>query len=623
MQPTTAILERIYQNSQAHPEEIFTRLFRYLLRPDIYFLAYKNLYANNGASTPGVDENDTVDGFSEEKINRIIDVLRDGAYEPKPARRVYIDKKNGSKKKRPLGLPVFTDKLVQEALRMVLEAVYEPIFSKHSHGFRPGRSCHTALTEISGDFNGIRWFIEGDIKGCFDNIDHHVLVSLIGRKIKDAQLLQLVWKFLRAGYLENWQYHTTYSGTPQGGIVSPILANIYLHELDKFVETLKEEFDAPPVSQYTLEYNRARGQVNALSKKIKGADGEQRKEIVDEWKAARKVMLKTPSKSQTDKAIKYVRYADDFLIGVNGSKEECLEIKQKIRTFMAEELHMELSEEKTAITHSNENARFLGYDVRIRRDGKIKKVKGRRITMRTMNNKVTLSIPFTDKIEAFMFREKVIEQNDGKFEPVKRKNLLRLTPLEIIETYNSELRGLCNYYCLASNFTRLDYFSYLMEYSCLKTLAAKFKTTIGGIKKMYKDGQGKWGIPYQTKAGMKRRYFADYRECRKTVAECCDRMSTQKIAFSNAVNSFESRLKAKVCELCGKTDAEAYELHHVHKVKDLKGKEAWERCMIAKRRKTLVVCKECHNKIHGYKVTNDRPNVNGEPDASRGASPVL
>lgn len=601
MQPTTETLERIYQNSHNHPEEVFTKLFRYLLRPDIYYLAYKNLYANDGAATPGVD-NDTADGFGEEKIGKIIEALRSGSYAPKPARRVYIDKKNGSKKKRPLGLPVFTDKLVQEALRMILEAIYEPIFSKHSHGFRPNRSCHTALAEISKEFTGVRWFIEGDIKGCFDNIDHHVLVSLIGRKIKDARLIQLVWKFLRAGYMEDWQYNNTYSGTPQGGIVSPILANIYLHELDRFIANLKKDFDVPNNRKLTPEYNRARGKVYALSKKIKEAEGEQKKELVSQWKAARQQMMKLPAKSQTDKVIKYVRYADDFLIGVNGSKEECQYIKQQTKEFMTAELHMELSEEKTAITHSSECARFLNYDVRIRRCEKIKSTPERRLPMRTLNNKVELLIPLKDRIEAFLFRKKVIEQNNGRIEPVKRASLIRLTPLEVVETYNSELRGLCNYYCMASNFKQLTYFSYLMEYSCLKTLAAKFKSTIGGIKTKYKDGHGKWGIPYETKAGPKRCYFAKYQDSKKA-AECIDYIQNKELRFSCSRNSLEGRLKAKVCEMCGKTDAKVYELHHVHKVKDLKGKEEWERCMIAKRRKTLVVCKECHYKIHGYNVS--------------------
>ena len=232
MKPTTEILARISQNSLANKEEVFTKLYRYLLRPDIYFVAYKNLYANNGAATKGVNE-DTADGFSEAKIDSIIKALADETYQPMPVRRTYIQKKNNRKKLRPLGIPTFTDKLVQEVLRMILEAVYEPIFLDVSHGFRPKRSCHTALKQLRREFNGTRWFVEGDIKGCFDNINHAVLVGLLNNKIKDARITKLIYKFLKAGYLEDWQYHKTYSGTPQGGIISPLLANIYLNEFDQ------------------------------------------------------------------------------------------------------------------------------------------------------------------------------------------------------------------------------------------------------------------------------------------------------------------------------------------------------------------------------------------------------
>ena len=209
MKPTMEILARISQNSSKNKEEVFTRLYRYLLRPDIYYEAYRNLYANSGAATKGVNE-DTADGFSEAKINHIIKSLETETYRPKPARRTYIQKANG--KMRPLGIPTFTDKLVQEALRLVLQAVYEPVFLNCSHGFRPNRSCHTALAQAKQEFSGARWFIEGDIKGCFDHIDHTVLVGLVNQKIKDARLIKLLHKFLKAGYMEDWRYHTTYSG---------------------------------------------------------------------------------------------------------------------------------------------------------------------------------------------------------------------------------------------------------------------------------------------------------------------------------------------------------------------------------------------------------------------------
>jgi group II intron reverse transcriptase/maturase len=605
MQPTTEILERISRNSDVNKEEIFTKLYRYLLRQDLYYLAYKNLYANDGAATKGVND-DTADGFSKAKIERIIKSLADETYQPTPVRRTYIEKRDNPTKKRPLGIPTFTDKLVQEVLRMVLEAVYEPVFLDCSHGFRPNRSCHTALTSLKKEFNGARWFVEGDIRGCFDNINHAVLVGLVNGKVKDARIIKLIYKFLKAGYVEDWRYNLTYSGTPQGGIISPLLANIYLHELDKFVIKLKAEFDEPATQTHTTEYNRLVRWRARLKPKIEAAEGAEREALIAQSKAWRQELLKTPCKSQTDKKIKYIRYADDFLIAVNGSREDCVEIKRKLSEFIGQTLKMELSEEKTLITHSNEYARFLGYDVRIRREDKIKRGGAGNSKKRTLNNNTELTIPFNDKIHKFLFSKGVVEQKaDGTMFPIARPSLFRQTDFEIVSTYNAELRGICNYYHLAGNFNKINYFAYLMEYSCLKTLAGKHKSTIAKIIKQFQDGKGKWGIPYPTKSGEKRCYFADYTEAKK-VKKPTDIITKAAIINSGKTTTFEQRLSANVCELCGSTESDHYEIHHVNKVKNLKGKEPWEIVMIAKRRKTLVVCLKCHKEIHRQKYLQNK-----------------
>ena len=498
-----------------------------------------------------------------------------------------------------LTVPTFTDKLVQEVLRMILEAVYEPVFMDCSYGFRPKRSCHTALKDLKHQFHGTRWFIEGDIKGCFDNINHGVLVGLISNRVKDARLIQLIYKFLKAGYMEDWRYHNTYSGTPQGGIISPLLSNIYLHELDKFVMKLKSEFDKPKTRHHTREYDAISYERKKISAQIKDANGETRQKLIRQHKQIRQEQLRTPSKSQTDKVLKYIRYADDFILGVNGSHEDCVEIKQKLTEFISETLKMELSEEKTLITHSNEKARFLGYDIRVRRDNNTIKPSGvSRRTKRTLNNMTELTVPYADKIHKFIFSKGIAEQTkDGTLFPVHRKYLVNLIDLEIVSTYNAELRGICNYYNMAVDFNELNYLNYLMEYSCLKTLAAKHKSKISKIKRKFGDGLGSWGIPYETKVGKKRCYFAKYSDCRNT-KNPDDNIVNPAVMHGMTINSFEKRLKAKICELCNTTEATQYEVHHVNKVKNLKGKNTWERAMIAKRRKTIVVCKECHNEIH-------------------------
>lgn len=599
MKPTSEILERITKSSMNHNDGVFTRLYRYLGREDIYLNAYKNLYANSGAATKGID-NDTADGFSLEYVRTIIDDIQNLSYEPKPVRRTYIPKKDG--KRRPLGIPSFRDKLVQEVLRQILESIYEPVFSKNSHGFRPERSCHTALSQIAKGFRGVKWFVEGDIKGCFDNISHKVLLGILSEKIKDTRFVNLIGKFLKAGYMENWKYHNTYSGSPQGGIISPILANIYLNELDRKMEQMKIDFDKPSNQYCSTAYGSLRGRINRLKQKIKdNPDSPFRNEWLNSVKKMSKELRKLPYKDYSDKKLVYVRYADDFLIGVSGTKEEAVEVKLQIKEWLANVLGLELSDEKTKITHSSEPARFLGYDLAVRRNQDVKGKKNG-VVQRTLNNSVELNIPFTEKIEAFLFGKKaVIQDRTGKLKPVAICNLLHLTDLEILDTFNAQTRGLRNYYSLASNFSKLSFFVYLMEYSCLKTLAKKHKSSVAKIHNQYRQGKT-WVISYETKKGKRSMSFVKFKDFKRTSS--FDKVDTAdidniKTKYHNTnINTLDSRLRANACELCGKQGYDKYEIHHINKVKNLTGRTQWEKVMIARRRKTLVVCKDCHTKIH-------------------------
>ena len=595
MKPTTEILKRINKSSTDHKDGVFTRLYRYLLREDAYIIAYKNLYSNNGAATKGTDS-DTADSFGKKYVERIINDISKGTYEPKPVRRTYRLKKNG--KQRPLGIPSFRDKLVQDVIRMYLEAIYEPVFSDRSHGFRPNRSCHTALQQVTKGFNGIKWFIEGDIKGCFDNIDHAVLLSLLSEKIKDSRFVNLIGKFLKAGYMEDWKYNATYSGTPQGGILSPILANIYLHELDKKVEELKKKFDMPAERKNTVVYELQRNEIGKISRKIsKTTDTAERTVLIKRIKVLQNELRHLPAKDPSDKKLVYVRYADDFLIGINGTKEECQKIKAYLKEFLAERLKLELSDEKTKITHSSNSARFLGYDVRVRRSNQLKK-RSDGVIQRTLSQTVELIVPLKEKIEPFLLEKHIaIVDKDGKLQSQHRNAVLNNTDLEIIDSYNSQTRGICNYYSMASNFNKLDYFVYLMEYSCLKTLARKHQRSIGQIISKYKYGKI-WAIPYETKKGKKYMPIVRMTDLRgkrtSRYKQNLDKIVEPYYGFSE----LEKRISAKKCELCGEENTD-FEIHHVNKMKNLKGKTLWEKIMISRKRKTLVVCKKCHYKIHG------------------------
>lgn len=600
MKPTSEILERITKSSTEHKDGVFTRLYRYLLREDIYFAAYQKLYANRGAITKGID-NDTADHFSQAYVNALIQELRDGTYRAKPVRREYIAKKNG--KMRPLGIPSFRDKLLQEAIRTILEAIYEPVFDNNSHGFRPYRSCHTALSQIKKDFTGIVWFIEGDITGCFDNIDHNVLIGILAKKIKDSKFLNLIRQFLKAGYVENWKYNKTYSGTPQGGICSPILANIYLNELDMKFREMKAKFDRPRSKNEwkTPEYREIDNEMKKISYWIDHTtDREERGTLIEQYKALKKRLNTIPCHQQTNKKFTFVRYADDWLVGVCGTKAECEALKVEIADFLSNELHLELSEEKTHITHSSKDARFLGYNVSVRRCQKIKGFKmksGKRRKSRTLHLKVALKIPHSEKIERFLFAKKIIIQTpDGRFKPVHRAALLNMSDSEIVEHYNAEARGLLNYYNLAVDYHTLDYFCYLMEYSGLKTLACKHKSSVRKMIRQYKDGKT-WSVPYETVKGTKRVRPVKVADCKKNKAN-----AATDIVFSRTRYAWKStirqRLNARICELCGTRTAELYEVHVVRNLSEL-GDLDWELAMKAKRRKTLVVCPVCHNRIHG------------------------
>jgi len=488
----------------------YDRLYRNLYNADFYLKAYSKIYKNKGSAIKGIDD-ETADGFGEEKIQAIIASLKDESYQPKPVRGINIPKQNG--KTRPLGIPTFTDRIVQEVCRMILDAIYEPIFSQSSHGFREKRSCHTALIEVKNTFSGVNWFIEGDIKGFFDNINHQVLINILRKRIKDEKFIRLMWKFLKAGFVENWRFQNTYSGTPQGGIISPLLANIYMNEFDSYIEKeLKPSFDtgAPKKRKRNMEYRKYDMRNQRLKKKIKETTEEKLREtLIKEYKENKKLLLTLPYYEPSNegyKSMKYVRYADDFIIGVNGSKEDCERLKKCAGNFLKEHLHLEMSEEKTLITHSTNSARFLGYDILISHDLSPAKDKNG-VVKRKYRGYVQLRIP-KGTIEKVIISRKMVKDIDAKqWDMLHRPALIGLSDLEIIETYNAELRGLYNYYRLAENVNqKMWQLRYVMEYSCLKTLANKYKSTVSKMKVKYKQGKY-WGVKCETKHSEKIAYF--------------------------------------------------------------------------------------------------------------------
>ena len=580
----------------------FERLYRVLFNSEMFLLAYHNIQGRQGNMTEGSDGK-TIDGMSLKRIENLIDALKDESYQPKPARRTYIPKKNGNM--RPLGIPSIDDKLVQEVLRMLLEAIYEGSFENTSHGFRPKRSCHTALLHIQKTFSGAKWFIEGDIKGFFDNIDHDVLVGILRERISDDRFIRLIRKFLKAGYVEDWTFHNTYSGMPQGGIVSPILANIYLDKLDKYVKEYIRHFDMGTKRRPGKESNDLANERKRTVRKLKKIkDGTEKAALVARLKAIEQERAAFPSGDEMDgsyRRLKYIRYADDFILGVIGSKEDALRIKEDIKSFLSESLALELSEEKTLITHTGKSAKFLGYEITVTRNNHQRRdVQGR--LRRTYGKRVRLNVSMAtlrDKLLEYGAMEIKLRNGKEIWKPKCRSGLIFNDDLEILDRYNRETVGFCNYYLIANNCVVLHNFRYIMEYSMYKTFAGKYRSTVRKINKKYRLNK-LFTVKYEQKGVIKSRTFYKTSFKRRTTAfnGSCD-IEPYSIADVSRTN-LTDRLKAEKCELCGATGKLI--MHHVRNLKDLKGKESWKRLMSARKRKTIALCPSCHRLRHLGKV---------------------
>lgn len=597
--------ERVLNSLNEHSKDSsykFERLYRILFNEELFYVAYQKIASNGGSTTKGSDGR-SIDEMSLARIETLIASLKDESYQPHPSRRVHIPKKNG--KTRPLGIPAFEDKLVQEVVRMILEAIYEGHFETTSHGFRPKRSCHTALLHIQKTFSGAKWFIEGDIKGFFDNIDHDVLVGILRERISDDRFIRLIWKFLKAGYVEDWTFHNTYSGTPQGGIVSPILANIYLDKLDKYVKEYIRHFDMGTKRRPGKESNDLANERKRTVRKLKKVkDGTEKAALVARLKAIEQERAAFPSGDEMDgsyRRLKYIRYADDFILGVIGSKEDALRIKEDIKSFLSESLALELSEEKTLITHTGKSAKFLGYEITVTRNNHQRRdVQGR--LRRTYGKRVRLNVSMAtlrDKLLEYGAMEIKLRNGKEVWKPKCRSGLIFNDDLEILDRYNRETVGFCNYYLIANNCVVLHNFRYIMEYSMYKTFAGKYRSTVRKINKKYRLNK-LFTVKYEQKGVIKSRTFYKTSFKRRTTAfnGSCD-IEPYSIADVSRTN-LTDRLKAEKCELCGATGKLI--MHHVRNLKDLKGKESWKRLMSARKRKTIALCPSCHRLRHLGKV---------------------
>jgi len=587
MQSADTILD-IYQKrgTKGLPlERVYERLFNL----ELYLRAYGKIYRNTGATTKGSTE-DTVDGMSLLRVHNIIGALKLQRYKWTAVRRTEIPKANG--KTRPLGIPTWSDKLVQEVLRSLLEPYYEQQFSPRSHGFRPKRGCHSALCEIRTKWTGTVWFIEGDIKGCFDNIDHTILLEIIRRDIHDGRLVKLIEDLLKAGYMEDWRYHDTLSGTPQGGIISPLLSNIYLNELDRFVEdTLK------PL--YTKGERRRQNPAYTHLQKLMATARKQGNLVeVSRLKVERRKLMSMAPHDPDYRRLRYIRYADDFLLGFVGPKNEAEDIRQRLSDFLEQRLRLTLSVEKTFITHALDGkAKFLGYEIAVTREGNLISEDGRRAT----NGRIALWMP---RKVACKYRDRF--SRSGKV--THKAELFVDTDYTILQRYQSILKGVYNYYCMAINVSaQTNGIRWVLETSLTKTLASKFKCSVCEIYRRYKVADSdhrmlRVVIERPDKAPLVAVFGGFPLERKPEGLGTTDfRFETAWFKPGGKRSEVVQRLLAGKCELCGNEGP--MEVHHIRKLADIdrpgrRPRTIWEKIMSARKRKTLVVCEDCHDAVH-------------------------
>gem|GEM_PF-21772 len=540
--------------------------------PNFLISAWVRVRSNNGSQTP-VLKSGTLDGIDLAWFQKTANTMRNGIFQFFPSRRTHISRPDG--KKRLLTIPSPKDKIVQEAMSFLLTLVFENDFSKNSHGWVTGRGCHKALNQIKMQFAQDNWFIEGDIDQQFPSINHQVLVNLLETKIADQAFIDLIYKYLKAGYGESSNKTTRMIlGISQGGVLSPILANIYMNPFDKWVESHL-------IPKYTI----------GRRKRIYPVDTK----TIRSRKVTDHSIYSLQSHDRNYIRLHYVRYAGDFIMGLNGPKIYCEQIVEECRIFLFEQLKLTLNIEKTKITHSQlDSAKFLGYRVYKTKLLKMKSIaynsKGK-LSRRTTN--IVLDGPIVQIVEKL--KQRGYANKEGS--PTRNGRFINHPLYDIVEHFKMVERGILQYYKLANNYGRVAArIHYILKYSCALTIASKMKLiTLRRVFSKYgknlniKNKLGEIITNYPT---------IDYRRSKRfTTAPILDYSSLEAYVdqYDRRVQRGRKDLKGP-CALCG--SKKKIEIHHVRKLSKTKRKDYLSTMMVRMNRKQIPVCQKCHIKIH-------------------------
>lgn len=485
------------------------KVYHLLCSPEIYINSYGNICKNRGSTTLGIkgDEGYLL-SFGKEKAQEIANKFKTNTYNWAPTRRTWIPKP-GKNKLRPIDTPTQKDRIVQEAIRSILECIFEPEFKQFenqvgnvqrfghykvtNYGFRPGKSTFQALDNLkfSGRYTNIG--IEGDIKGAYNNVDHDIMLKLISTRIKDKKFLTLMRNLLRSGVIENDRIETGELGTPQGGIVSPLLFNIYIFQLDKFIlkqVILIESQNKHKKARVNPIYSKLTTQKKKLEDLIKSQPRSRERRILQ--KERRKVVARRSKvpyhlpQTKPKQAV-YARYADDWLILFTGNENEATELREVIKNFIETELLLQLDEEKTLVTRLDNGIDFLGYEIKAWHKNQTRiiytqltksqnqETEQKTFPKRTTSRQINI-LPSKTRLRSSLINKGFLdpETNQGK----SARHLLDHSDYEIVQKYRYIVRGIVNYYKYCDNIQRLHFCLYVLQYSCLHTLAARHRITL-------------------------------------------------------------------------------------------------------------------------------------------------